>query len=263
MTTKGRKISVIGYFPDVWMIKINGNMWSALTWAAREFIKSTAWKYDIVMCMDNDLIVPVESIVEYWCQYSSRARHAGHYLTFLIYDRMNVTERYTHGLMSFLRYPLVMKPNSEHFAHSNYSYKPDYYLPFWILGKHDMKRIMNRHDFFQLHHNELIHPSYGKRPKGYRIKNIWTAQEEAYFHVFEMFKELPVVGVICKGEINYNRTCTVHPHAFIHHAPDNYGNNERFVKQEQPQPVERLYCVEPSTCDTTAIVKIQKELQAT
>eukprot|EP00759_Apiculatamorpha_spiralis_P037291 PhF_6_TR37191/c1_g1_i3/m.54802 len=98
-----RKVVIQKYEPQPWWVKLNGNVWSALTWAARDIIKESSRTFDIVMCLDDDLFIPVKAITKYWCIYAADAFERGHYLSFLIYDETPKSSQYPEGWMSFLR----------------------------------------------------------------------------------------------------------------------------------------------------------------
>eukprot|EP00759_Apiculatamorpha_spiralis_P037289 PhF_6_TR37191/c1_g1_i1/m.54800 len=253
-----RKVVIQKYEPRPWWVKLNGNVWSALTWAARDIIKKSSRTFDIVMCLDDDLFIPVKAITKYWCIYAADAFERGHYLSFLIYDETPKSSQYPEGWMSFLRHKLdsnvrsyIERGTQYHYAHVNYSYKPDYYVPLWILDKKRFRAISRSHKFFfRKHAIELA--GFEEENYGYAIKNLWNAQEEAYFSIFtEFFAQLPVLGASC----NSVGGCHVHPYAFIHHLPNNYGNNRKYLEVERPKAVDEIFCIRGVCPNSTQLLK--------
>eukprot|EP00759_Apiculatamorpha_spiralis_P021853 PhF_6_TR26356/c0_g1_i3/m.37963 len=97
-------IHIVAYTQAKWWITIMELLGGAsnkgltsfvlLGWSAREHIAKTAHNYDIVMCMENDILVPVRSITHYWCVWGPNALEHGHHLQFLRYDLTPPSSQY-------------------------------------------------------------------------------------------------------------------------------------------------------------------------
>eukprot|EP00759_Apiculatamorpha_spiralis_P052256 PhF_6_TR5648/c0_g1_i2/m.8247 len=240
-----RRVVIVPYTPEVWWSMLNGNEWSALVWAARDFIARTR-RFKIIMCMDNDILVTPEAILNYWCVYAPMAMDHGHHLNFILFDQTWKNKQYPSGLMTYFRYPLekdkLLQWDNLMYSHANWSYIPDYYLPLWIIDSRRKRMFFDHSLFKNSHEMKLNHGALD----GYKIRNRWLTQEEAYLSVFNtLFSSLPILGAQCTSYSNSKRReCHIHPDAFLHHLPNNYGGNEVFLKKERPLSVDEVFCLE-------------------
>eukprot|EP00759_Apiculatamorpha_spiralis_P004558 PhF_6_TR12647/c1_g1_i4/m.20065 len=256
----------------IWKLtkKADTNVYVMLGWAARQTIAKNALEYDIVMCIENDLFLTSRAITNYWCQYAHEALDANHHLQFIRFDRTPTSRRYPSGLMSFIefRYTEVGTigeiPNDTKTLHYYvnktkqnaagavmYTWPTDstkvtsYYIPLWILDKKRMKvALESKHWYAKFH---------ARRSSGYRMRSRHFVREDAFIQIaVDMLKYPVVVGVRCpKNHKGSKQGCHIHPDAFIHHLPNNYGYNENFTKHVNPLSVDELYCLRPPCDDIT------------
>eukprot|EP00759_Apiculatamorpha_spiralis_P004562 PhF_6_TR12647/c1_g1_i8/m.20071 len=294
--TAGRvcKITVIAYNQAKWWNKTMESLggparkgddgYVLLGWTARQLIAKNALYYDIVMCIENDILVPVRSITHYWCQHGVKALAGRRHLQFVLFDQTPVTPRYPSGLMTYIVQPytevgavneiplmrqrkqrynlrLVYRVNASKetpvgIRLFTWPAEPkvttDYYIPLWILDKKHMRMALENNNWY-------LRGQIRTKPGGYKLRTRYMVQEDAFLQITTGMMAYPVVvGVRCpKNHKGSNRSaprneleqgCHIHPDAFIHHLPNNYGYNDKFLKQVNPQSVDELYCLRPP-CD--------------